>query len=52
MDAVKPASRHRLTQAQLLRLAWHYQDLARRHHDEEHFWLSRASYFGRRSGNP
>jgi hypothetical protein len=40
------------TRAQLMRLAYHYQDLARRHQDEERFWLSRASYFGRRSRNP
>jgi hypothetical protein len=35
-----------------MRLAFHYQDLARRHQDEEHFWLSRAAYFGRQSLNP
>jgi len=29
--------------------ARHYLDLARRHPDEEAFWLCRASYFGRLS---
>ena len=27
--------------------ARHYQDLARRHPEEDAFWLCRASYFGR-----
>jgi hypothetical protein len=29
--------------------AWHYQQLAHRHRDEELFWQCRASYFGRQS---
>jgi hypothetical protein len=32
-----------------MRQAHHYQDLARRHPDEEAFWLCRAAYFGRLS---
>ena len=36
----------------LMRRAYHYQDLARRHHDEGRFWLCRAAYFGRQSRNP
>jgi hypothetical protein len=32
-----------------LQRAWHYQQLAHRHRDEELFWLCRASYFGRLS---
>jgi hypothetical protein len=32
-----------------LQRARHYQELARRHRDEESFWLCRASYFGRLS---
>jgi len=35
-----------------LERARHYQDLARRHPDEELFWLCRASYFGRMSVRP
>ena len=32
-----------------MKRARHCQDLARRHRDEESFWLCRASYFGRLS---
>jgi hypothetical protein len=35
-----------------LQRARHYQDLARRHPDEDMFWLCRASYFGRVSVAP
>lgn len=37
----------RLSQPPPIQRARHYQDLARRHSDEEAFWLCRASYFGR-----
>jgi len=50
MDAQMSDSLRTSTSRRLLRRAWHYQDLARRHHDEERFWLCRASYFGRQSG--
>ena len=46
------AHRRRHTRTQLMQRARHYQDLARRHQDEEVFWLCRASYFGRLSRNP
>jgi hypothetical protein len=39
------------TRGRLLRRARHYQDLARRHHDEERFWLCRAAYFGRQAAH-
>jgi hypothetical protein len=45
------AGRKRPTHTQLLQRARHYQELARRHHDEERYWLSRALYFGRQSHN-
>jgi hypothetical protein len=32
-----------------MKRAQRYQDLARRHRDEESFWLCRASYYGRLS---
>jgi hypothetical protein len=35
-----------------IRRARHYQDLARRHPEEDRFWLCRASYFGRISVTP
>jgi hypothetical protein len=52
MDVRRTAGGPEPTRAQLLELARHYQDLARRHHNEERFWLCRATYFGRRSRNP
>ena len=39
----------RSSQLPPIKRAWRYQDLARRHRDEESFWLCRASYFGRLS---
>jgi hypothetical protein len=35
------------TYDELLRLAHHYQDLARRQPEEERFWFARALFFGR-----
>jgi hypothetical protein len=48
-DASNLPARERMTQRQLVGLAHHYQDLARRDPDDEHFWLSRALYYGRLS---
>ena len=52
MDAQMSDSLRTSTSRRLLRRAWHYQDLARRHHDEERFWLCRAAYFGRQAAHP
>jgi hypothetical protein len=30
-----------------LRLAWHYQEVARRNPHEAHFWTARSLYYGR-----
>jgi hypothetical protein len=38
-----------LTRPQMVALAHHHQDLARRHPEDARFWLSRALYFGRLS---
>lgn len=35
------------TYEELLTLAHHYQDLARRNPEESRFWLARALFFGR-----
>jgi hypothetical protein len=48
-DASDPPGRGHLTGRQLVGLAHHYQDLARQHPGEEHFWQSRALYYGRLS---
>jgi hypothetical protein len=52
MDTPTTVGRRAPTRAQMMRLARHYQDMARRHRDEERFWLCRALYFGRRSRSP
>ena len=48
-DATRRRSRERAMRTRLLRRAYHYQDLARRHPEEERFWLCRATYCGRAS---
>jgi len=32
-----------------LQMARHYQEVARRHPDESHFWTARSLYYGRKA---
>jgi hypothetical protein len=51
-NALERPATGRSSQRPPIQRAWHYQELARQHRDEETFWLCRASYFGRLSLRP
>jgi hypothetical protein len=49
-DQTPRPARERMLARKLLRRAYHYLQLADRHPEEERFWLCRAAYYGRLSG--